>query len=52
VTDIEGVGVHVVIDALGDLHIAIEELAEEGFGSFLLELGRLGLQGTALLVTG
>lgn len=50
--DVERVRIDVVIDTLGDFDIAIQELAEEVFGSFLLEDGRLGLQGTALLVTG
>jgi hypothetical protein len=51
-TDVERVRVDVVIDALGDFDIAVEELAEEVFGGFLLEDRRLGLQGTTLLVTG
>lgn len=51
VPDVEGVRVHVIVDALGDLRVAIQELAEEGFGDFLLENRRLRLQGAALLVT-
>jgi hypothetical protein len=52
VTDVERVRVDIIIDALGDFDVAVEELAEEVFGGFLLEYGRLGLQGTSLLVTG
>lgn len=51
VPDVEGIRVHVIVDALGDLRVAIQELAEEGFGDFLLENRRLRLQGAALLVT-
>jgi hypothetical protein len=50
--DVERVRVDVVVDTLGDFDIAVEELAEEVFGGFLLEDRRLRLQGTTLLVTG
>jgi len=35
-TDVERVRVDIVIDALGDFDIAVEKLAEEVFGGFLL----------------
>ena len=52
VSNIQRVRVDIVIDALGDTDIAIEELAEEFLSGLLLEYRRLGLQGTTLLVTG
>jgi hypothetical protein len=49
VPDVQRVRVDIVIHTLRDFGIAIEELAEERFGGFLLEYGCLRLHGEALL---